>query len=70
MTEFGKLHEDGSYEYIRTRSQSAIKGCPHFIWAPEHYREDESCRCNDPDHTEMQGWGYKWNGRRWQYNEG
>lgn len=38
-----------------------IRKCPAFIMVPEHYREDGSCRCNDPDHTEMSEWGYIWN---------
>lgn len=26
----------------------------------EHYREDGSCRCDDPNHKEMIAWGYVW----------
>ena len=61
MTEFGKLHPDGTYEKIRTLPQSAMMQCPHFIMVPEHYREDSSCRCDDSDHTDMKEWGYVWN---------
>jgi hypothetical protein len=32
---------------------------------PEHYREDGSCRCDDPDHTDMDDWGYVWDGKLW-----
>jgi hypothetical protein len=33
---------------------------------PEHYRDDNSCRCDDESHTEMAEWGYKWNGEQWE----
>ena len=62
---FGTLNADGSLVYERTIPHAAIGACPHFILAPEHYREDDTCRCDDPDHTEMQGWGYAWDGTRW-----
>lgn len=67
MTEFGELHPDGSYTRTRTLKQSSMAACPHFIMVPEHYRDDESCRCDDPDHTEMAEWGYTWsaNEKRW-----
>lgn len=65
MTEFGRLHPDGRYEHIRSINQSSMLRCPHFIIAAEHYRDDESCRCDDPTHTEMVEWGYVWDGARW-----
>jgi hypothetical protein len=37
----------------------------HKIMVPEHYRPDESCRCDDPDHRAMASWGYRWDGHRW-----
>jgi hypothetical protein len=59
MTDFGMLTPEG-YVHIRTLKQEAMLACPHVIFAPEHYRDDESCRCDDPDHTEMTKWGYIW----------
>ena len=68
MVEFseGKL-EGGTFSvrHVRTIQQSSIGNCPHFIFDPGHYREDETCRCNDPSHTEMAEWGYAWNGNSW-----
>ena len=50
---------------VRTIKQSSIGNCPHFIFDPEHYRADESCRCDDPNHTDMAEWGYVWDGKLW-----
>ena len=61
MTEFGKLAPDGTYTHIRTLNQSSISGCPHFILAPEHYRADGSCLCDERDNAIMREWGYTWN---------
>lgn len=38
--------------------------CEHCIWEPEHYREDGSCKCNDPNDSNMDGWGYAWDPNR------
>lgn len=71
MTEFGELHLDehghAQYRHIRTIPQSAMLACPHFIMVPEHYREDNSCRCDDEWHEVMREWGYTWdaNAGRW-----
>jgi len=46
---------------VFTISQAAIKRCPHFILVPDHYRYDNTCRCDDPTHIEMIGYGYIWN---------
>lgn len=32
---------------MRTLKQSSILACPFVIIDAEHYREDETCRCND-----------------------
>lgn len=64
MTEFGTLKPDGTYTKDRTIPQSSMIECPHMIMAVEHYRHDNTCRCNDPDHTEMEGYGYTWNQER------
>lgn len=60
MTMFGTLHPDGSLTNVRNLPQSAMMECPHFIMVSEHYRANNSCRCNDPKHTEMGEWGYVW----------
>lgn len=60
MTEFGRLDADGTYTHVRTLRQSAMLACPHVIMAPEHYRDDETCRCDDPTNVEMAEWGYVW----------
>ena len=67
MVDFGQLQTDGSVTNVRTIEQSSILACPFFILAPEHYRADESCRCDDPEHAEMTEWGYIWNAnaKRW-----
>src|SRR5262245_17718038 len=62
---FSTLQEDGSETNVRMIRQSAMAACPHFIMVPEHYRTDESCRCDDPEHSEMAAWGYMWDGARW-----
>ena len=68
MIEFGRLDKDGTYTHIRTLSQSTMLKCPHCIMVPDHYRADNSCRCDDPDHIEMKEWEYVWNDktRRWE----
>ena len=68
MTEFGKLTHE-VYVHVRTLSQAAMMRCPHFIMVPEHYRDDETCRCDDSDHTQMIEWGYRWNGYLWVAEE-
>lgn len=50
-----------------TIPQSAIQACPYVILAPEHYREDNTCRCNDEQHTEMAEWGYSWDAEKGQW---
>lgn len=40
--------------------------CPHFIFAGEHYREDGSCKCDDPNETIMAAWGYVWRKGQWR----
>lgn len=65
MTEFGRLDPDGTYTHIRTIPQSAMLDCPHLLVVPEHYREDFTCRCDDPTHWSMVLWGYTWDGKGW-----
>lgn len=54
---------------IRILHSKDIQKCPHVIMVPEHYREDGSCRCTDPDHKEMVEWGYVWEDGRWRSPE-
>jgi hypothetical protein len=65
MITFGNLHPDGTLSDVRILSHAAIGHCPHLIMVPEHYRDDDTCRCDDADHTEMAEWGYLWNGELW-----
>lgn len=58
--EFGTLTEDGGYTVNRRIPQSAMLACPHFIMVAEHYRDDNTCRCNDPAASVMAEWGYVW----------
>jgi hypothetical protein len=61
------LHPDREEGGVRvfTMKHSMIRACPHLIMVPEHYRVDGTCRCDDPTHTEMADWEYKWNGVQW-----
>jgi hypothetical protein len=45
---------------IRIMKQSDMLRCPHVIMLPSHYREDGSCKCDDPDERAMmiREWGY------------
>ena len=43
-----------------TMQQSMLQACPHFIIAPEHYRANGTCKCNDPYDQNMKEWGYTW----------
>jgi hypothetical protein len=63
---FQNVYSDGTVVHVRTLSRSAMLACPHFIMVPEHYRDDDTCRCDDPDHLVMAEWEYTWDGSRWQ----
>jgi hypothetical protein len=43
---------------VRMMKQSNIAKCPHYI---NHYREDGSCKCNDPEEQKflIKKCGYK-----------
>jgi hypothetical protein len=45
---------------IRTLKISSILACPFAILSDSHYREDESCKCNDQEErdTMIREWGY------------
>ncbi len=61
MTTFGTLNPDGTLSNVREIPQSCLQRCPFFIMMPEHYREDGTCKCNDPEHRKnvMYAWGYR-----------
>lgn len=58
--------EDGKMVVQRVIQRESIDSCPHTILMPNHYREDASCRCDDPEHARMIDWGYTWNGLTWE----
>lgn len=71
MTRFSTLHHDEktgavSETNVRVIRQSDLRRCPHFIMMPEHYRDTGHCRCDDPEHTDMRDWGYKWSKGQWR----
>ena len=68
MTEFGRFTADGSYEHVRTIDQSVLRQCPNVILAPEHYRDDGTCYCNDRFRPEMKEWGYRWSKKLGHWN--
>lgn len=45
---------------VKIIPRSAIAKCPHVILVASHYREDGTCKCDDPDEQEMmiREWGY------------
>ena len=57
---FGTLREDGTLENERTLKQSVIGNCPFFIFVPEHYHSDGTCKCSNAEHREMmiREWDY------------
>jgi hypothetical protein len=52
---------------IKTLKTTDLLKCPHVILVPEHYRDDGSCKCNDPAEKIMAEWGYVWSdkAREW-----
>jgi hypothetical protein len=72
MTRFSKLGlVDGKLveTNIREIAQSDMLKCPHAIMMAEHYREDGTCRCNDPTALVMREWGYRWHLGQWRAEE-
>ena len=57
---FGTLNTNGKLTDVRLIKQSDIRKCPFFILVADHYREDGTCKCNDPVYrkTVMKKWGY------------
>jgi hypothetical protein len=61
---FAVLHTTGELTDVREIPVSAIKRCWHLIMSPSHYRDDNTCRCDDKSNVTMRTWGYRWNARR------
>jgi len=57
---FGTLTPDGLTN-VRLIKQSDIGRCPFVIMVAEHYREDGTCKCDDPVERErmIREWEYK-----------
>lgn len=48
MIHFDRLNVDtGEITHERDLSYDTIKKCPKAIFLAEHYRQDESCRCDE-----------------------
>lgn len=60
MTTFGTLNPDGSFTNVREIKQSDLMKCPFMILMADHYRNDGTCKCNDPEHREFmkKNWEY------------
>jgi hypothetical protein len=45
---------------VRVIKQADLLKCPFAIIAPEHYRADGTCRCDDVEHQNFmkRNWGY------------
>ena len=60
--EFGTLNPDGNLTNVRNIRHTDVRKCRFFILVHDHYREDGSCKCNDPEHRAMMI-------REWEYTE-
>lgn len=60
--QFGTLHPDGTVSDERRVKTDNILACSFAIMVPEHYREDGSCKCNDPEEQARMI-------REWDYTE-
>jgi len=70
MTLFAKAEfgPNGELKLTNTREikQSDIQRCPNVIFDADHYWTDGSCKCYDPNATEMKEWGYVWKDGQWR----
>lgn len=59
--QFSEMDAEGNVSSIRMIRQADIMKCPFYILVPDHYREDGTCKCDDPEHRAMmiREWGYK-----------
>ena len=57
----GKLNSDGTLSNVKELAQSSIGNCPFFIFIPDHYREDGTCKCTNAKerHMMIKEWGYR-----------
>ena len=60
MVRFGTLHPDGSLSDEREIADINVAACPFWILVADHYREDGTCKCDDPDERAkmIREWGY------------
>ena len=58
---FASLNQNGTLSNVREVDQKTFARCPFHIFDPSHYRNDGSCKCNDPDERKkmIKDWGYK-----------
>jgi hypothetical protein len=70
MVQFSKIEfdEHGNMKVVPIRSikQSDIQACPHHVYDADHYRDDGTCKCNDPSDLTMAEWGYTWRDGQWR----
>lgn len=63
------VHRPDPKEYRQNQrmAERNVRRCRWLIMVASHYRDDGTCRCDDPEHTEMQEWGYTWDSelKRW-----
>jgi hypothetical protein len=52
---FGTLHPDGTLTNQRSLPKAAVAACPQYILVPEHYREDNTCRCDEGHYDDETG---------------
>ena len=57
---FSYFGPDKAEPINKSLSIAAVHGCKFLILDPEHYRDNKTCRCDDPDHEVMSDWGYAW----------
>lgn len=58
----GIVDADGHIQIVEEHRLDPTR-CRFLIFAGEHYREDGSCRCDDPEHVKhmIRNWGYRRN---------
>jgi hypothetical protein len=60
QVKFATLLPNGTLTNVRLIKQADMMKCPFFIMFAGHYREDGTCRCDDPAYRKsvMRKWGY------------
>lgn len=69
MTRFSKLQMVNGAPVetdVREIKRSDILKCPNCILVADHYREDGTCKCDDPSEAVMREWGYAWKDGGWR----